>query len=464
MSILDKHFDNVLMGKSSLSCLLALGLLKANQRILVIDDERLSYGSLYSQNLGELEKEFLSIMAEDEDITPLKEINNYLQPAPQRFIVNERQIFLGRRPWQNFVELNRKFPEIFNQRGLTEVENILSSSAAKDEFDELVYSTSHRIAASAVRVDGVEQLNFTLFLNQCPELLKNLFEVFSQELSFFEQSEDPSHRTTRGLLYVFRSFYQQQMGGEFDQIELFHLFMSILSPRYQLDDSVLTNDLLDLCLRRGGQFKCTTVREWKFHKQAPWSIELASFDGIIHPQRISFFGGGLEKTPFRAESDIGQYRGLQMSWRFESEFLKRFVGERFVVTEVEKLGTDVPWVLCDFNELGVDFVIPVAYEKGFKTSFIKQGLRRRLKTLLKRWIEDIEEVLIDESLDLDSEVWPHTSQFLSKKVNLNKRLLDISTPGRPVRLNRVYYYGPLNQGQLGLLSGLLAIKEAQTFI
>lgn len=450
-AILDKYFNNVLIGNNSLSCILGLGLLKARKKILIIDDERLHYGPLYAQNLGELEKNFLEVLGEDEGLRPLVEVDKFLHRAPLRFCVDRGQILLGRRPWQNFVELNRKLPEIFDSQFVDSCADVLNDASRAEEFDQMFYSTSVRIATSAVRVDGVEQLNFNLFLNQCPEQIKEMFAGFKTQVTL---------KGLVGHLYLWRSYYQQQMGPELDELELFHLFLSLLGPRYELDELALKTELLQLCREHGGQFKSTSVREWKFHKKAPWCIELASFDGIIHPERLSFFGSDFERTPFRPAKSPERYKGLCLTWRLNTPALERLKGERLMSAQLTDLGTDCPWWMADFFEDRIELLVPIAHEPGLKTQFLLKNLRPKLRAHLLDWVGDFELEQLKESVYFGPELWvcggdePRTQGL---------GLVDVGRPGQKNLLRNVHYYGPLNKRPMGLFSGLVAIKEAKNF-
>jgi hypothetical protein len=451
MAILDKHFNNVLIGNNSLSCMLGIGLLKSQKKILLIEDERLHYGRLYSQNLGELEKNFLEVFGKDEGLDPLINVSQFLRHAPLRFCVERSQLLLGRKPWQNLVELNRKFPELFDGGAVEYCQEIMSDKSLAEQFDELFYATSKRIATSAVRVDGIEQLNFNLFLNQCPEKIKVFFDAFKKQV----MSKDfVAH------LYLWRSYYQQQMTRNLAELELFHLMLSLLAPRYELNETSLNAELLELCRQHGGQFKSTSVREWKFHNRAPWCIELASFDGIIHPEMISFFGSGFEKTPFRAAESLERYRGLNLTWKLDPSILERLKGQRIMGTQYKDLGTDGPWWMVDFHAESMDILVPISHEPGLKTDFVLKNLRVKLKDWLRPWIGDYEKHLLHESVELGPEIWVSSDRDPRFQ---GIGLVDASGPGQKKLLRNVYYYGPLNKRSMGLFSGLVAIKEAKNF-
>lgn len=452
MAILDKYFHNVLIGNNFMSCILGIGLLKANKKILLIDDQQLEYGELYMSSFGEVEKNFLEVLGQDEELAPLLNLSSYLEVTPLRMCVEQKQIFLGQdRPWKNLVELSRKLPELFGEEGVDYCQNILNDESGAQDFDELFFSTCSRMATTAVRVDGATELNFQVFLNQFPEKMKDLFMAFK------------SHSTNPRMLghfYLWSSYYQQRITQEFSDVEVLHLFLSLLGPRYRLDQKSLNEDLLEICQELGGQFKSTSVRDWKFHKSAPWCIELASFDGIVHPQHLSFFCPGFQKMPFFLEETSQQYKGLNLTWSFDPKVLSRLKGQSIMGTGLKDLGTDFPWWMAQFYEDRVELMVPILDAPGTKLKFVTRALSLKLQDWLFPWLGESVSKPESESFKISSEVMSYGA---SKSKTQSVSLLDLTRARSQQSLKNVHYYGPLGKSPMGLFSGLLAIKEAKNF-
>lgn len=457
--------------------MMSLGLLKRQKKVLLIDDERLNYGENFLFQFCSWEKDFIRSYGEDEGIVPLANIENYLSSSPLTFIIDKRPLLLGDSPFLNLLELMRKFPEFLNVESMPEMTEFLNKKNAQNEFDEMYLATMRRLAGNTVRFSGFESHSVDVFTNQCPEFLQKIVRLFMQRLTLLSDEESAEGDLAKTFLYLTQSVYHFQFKISCIKLELFHLFMSLLSAQFECDGEALTRDLLEEHIKAGGQFKKTTVREWKFHQGKPWSIELASFDGIVHPQHVSFFGGIPEGLPLKSSPEFQGHRAVKVVWKKSDGVdhqLLRCSKNRLFFAKTEWIGTDFPW--CSFRLIDDHwvFVLPTPYQKGFKTSFIQNALHQFLKEQVPELLgplqgmEFLNHELLEEQIFLTADIWTEESLLGGaqlKAIYSRDKLswTDGSRPDPHQKLKKISYFGPLNSQSLGLISSLGDIKDHQHY-
>ncbi len=467
--LLDKNIQMLCVGKGHLSFLLSLSLLKRGQKVLLLDDPRMSFGESFAYNPRLIEREFLRQFGIDQGVPALINIEQYTHQKPYLVFIENRQLFLGQAPSENLRELWRIFPELFESNSLDFT--WLKSLDDRSEFDEMFLATTRRLAASAYQFQGVESLNYELFLTQCPPSLKQIFEVFSQNLhqrTAFDSPDQikgisPIHQL---FLYTFRSHFHHQLSPTVSKLECFHLFLSLLSPQYKLETERLLDELLKNHLERGGQYKMTTIREWKFDSQKPWSVELASFDGIIHPEKMCFFGNMPEPHPFEISPLPSTYSGVRVKWRFDNPILQAWDGMDLFCTRLLQMGTEFPWWQASVKASEIEFHLPISQLRGVKLEFMRHGIRRFLRKELSLLIDMPLKDIAFEEMTESRELWIEPLALNAVQVNKNKdlELYDTSIIGKRTRLKNVSYFGPYRHSELGLFSALMGLREAQHYL
>lgn len=473
MAVLDKHFDHVLIGKNFLSLLMALGLLKRQKKVLLIDDERLRYGESYLSRLCAWEKDFLGTYSEDESINTLTHIENYITPISQAYHIEDRLLVMGESPYLNLIELMRKFPEFLPLEKLGEWSEFMKRDQAQKEFDELFQATIRRLAANSARFSGFERQSVDVFINQCPDILQKVVRLFIERITVLSAQKNETGDLCKTFLYLTQGLFHFQLKISCVSLELFHLFLSLISTQFETDLERLTEDLLEEFRSGGGQFKKTSVREWKFHKLKPWSIELASFDGIVHPQHVSFFGGLPEKLAIRFGPDFQGYRALKIHQPLDAQQAQlmnkasRLKSFRTYVAKKEWIGTNFPWCAHQRHpQGGLDLLIPTPYLKGFKTNFIAPNLQLFLNKELPHLLGMTAFELQD--IELTSDIWMQTMgegarEMIAQRTSGKLSWFDGSGPESSVKLKNINYFGPLNANSFGLISGLGDIKDYQLY-
>lgn len=463
--MIEKELDMALVGKNYLSYLLGLELIDRKQKVLLLDDDRLSYGQLYTDSLPQLEVEFLKTWGSDKDIEPFKNIEKYLKRRSLTFSIGNDLVRLGGRPSHNFSEIIRKMPQIL-PAGL-DIKWPYETEQGQKDFDEAFLAFSKRVAQNAFRYKSVQSFNTAVFLAHCPPDIKACFESFEQVYEKMNTEGYSSYFSELTFFFMARGKFQKKFSMELSRFELFHLFLTLLSPLYELDQESLLEDLETVLISRGGMFKRTRIREWLFHKSKPWSLELASYDGIIHPKNISLLGADPAGLSIRLKNPGQSYGCVRAKFKYLNSGSVLWKGEKFLRSTHKMLGTENPLWEIDFGEIELVVKIFVKKLKGSKIEF-------HHKTILNMLESDIEEVfpglwneLESASLDWGPEIWIEGQKGKYKgdiPFPKSVAVTNVKEPMSEEQLNQVYYFGPYKEGPLGLLSSLMEIKDGQQFL
>lgn len=469
MAVLDKQFHHLFIGKNILSLVAAIGLLKRDKKVLLIDDQDASYGECYLARVSDWEKDFLLTYSEDELIETLPQIDQYLTPVIQSYCIEDRFLLFAHSPYLNLVELMRKFPEFFPLDKLPEWREFMKGADAQKEFDDIFQKTVRRVAASSARFSGFERQPVDFFVSQCPEIIQKVIALFIERLSSLANEQSDEGDLCKTFLYLTQGLFHFQLKITCQPLELFHLFVSLISCRYELDLSMLTQDLLQEFKACGGQFKRTSIREWKFHNDRPWSVELRSFDGIVHPQNVSFFAGLPENMAVRFTPDFSGYRALRVKSSAQENTVNslRLRTYRTYVAKKEWIGTHFPWFAYQQGPEGkTEFLVPTLYPKGFKTSFVVKNLKSFLLHETSKFMASSS--FSFDSFELSHDVWSQTIGGPTRSpgaLRAQKQLSwhDGSRPQISAKLKNINYFGPLNDSSCGLISTLGQIKDFQLY-
>lgn len=463
--LLEKHTDFLCIGRNLTSFLLSVRLLKRKQSVLLLDDRRFQVGASFMYAPRQLEMELLRTFGEYEQLECLCNLEHYAHQTPYFLGTGKQRLFLGQRPHENFLELARKLPHFFQ---------LPDYSASNDphfqnEFDEIYHSTVRRLATSAHQFLGPDQLNFELFMTQCPQLLKDIYSSFQEAFLPVVSLESVDNESDQEWAYLFRAQFHHHLDLRANSLELFHLFLSLLSPQYRLDRERLHEQLLVEHLKLGGQYKSTWVREWKFEHGRPWSVELASFDGIIHPNKIGLHGMNTEALPLIIDHGQLLYREVLVKWELREEMNLGLGPYELTYTTSRRIGSDFP--IWKISQQGRELLlsIPMREVKGDKLSFQQSAVRQILRNDLEHCFGLDPKTLVNETMKYGEEVWTapipgETSQNVFSRGNFDLPTYYQHRPHELKKIKNLCYIGPLGSGRLGLFSTLLTLREAQIYL
>lgn len=468
--MLDKNVDMLLMGKSFLSYMLALELLDQNQKVLLLDDSRIQFGELYTNGMCELEKEFLKTWGEDRDIPPLWNLEEFISYRPITFVFDQKRIRLGDEPSRNLRELCRKFPEAFYEGMEPFVDEVLNSNEKAKEFNKGFFDYCSSVGKNFFRYQSPQSLSMDEFFQDCPPVLKSLFDSFSKRIINKDFTLTSEYWHLKTFLYMTRGYYQKKLSINASEFELFHLFLCLLSPNYELEHKSLIDKLENVHQDRGGQFKTTNVRDLFFSYGKPWSIELESFEGVIHPKKMCLLGGVPIGLPLKLDPIINCYTCYKVVLEVNGGFLNGFDKERFVYSTLNKLGTSQPMWEGTFYSDKIVIRAFMTKKPGSKPEFIENKLYNAVVPELESIVPGISEAISSKKVFESREIWIDEIKSATTKkkgqppLPRKVRLLDTSIPGKKSPLRGVHYFGPYKEGPLGLLSSLLEIKDGGQFM
>ncbi|MCR9204766.1 MAG: hypothetical protein NXH75_09325 [Halobacteriovoraceae bacterium] len=458
--MLQKNYSLAVVGKGYLCFLYGIELLRNKHSVLLLDDNRLEYGDLFTYGLTDLDLEFLKAWGADRDINTLKNIHEYTTSKPYTYVLGNKRVLLGGDPWNNLRELYRKFPNLFPFGHLFHEGSEKEGEKGNEEsFLTDFRLLNHRLGSNGFRFKSLENNTVDYLLGQSPQSFKDLFLIFKNALR-----ENKKEGWT--FLYFVRSLFHKRLASSYSDPELFHFFLSLISPHYILDGESLSKDLTEVFIERGGHFKKTQVREWKFYRGLPWSMELASFEGIIHPHKISFLGSYPFGLPLKVKHGWKKFLSVHFRAKVEDSRISELKDQLVLCGDPKGLATDIPlWRL----EVKDDEIIGQYFYRekpGSKLKFYEDFMKERLLENLNIWCPDIsknvhglklkpgKEVYLDQSYTYQSSALPKLKEV---------KLYDFSSPFLKNRLKNVNYFGPLKGLPLGLYGQLLEIKEISKY-
>lgn len=460
--MLQKNYSFTVVGKGYLSFLYGIELLRRDLSILILDDRRLEYGDLFTFGLSKLDIEFLKTWGTDRNITALKQIEDFVTQRSLTYVLGGKRVLLGGKPWNNLRELYRKFPNLFNYPHLFDKGNDgkVESESIRKRLSEDLNQLYSNLGADGFRFKTIENNSIEYLLGQTPDSIKELFFTFQNSLK-------EKRREGWCFLYFIGSLYHKSLSSSYSEPEIYHLFLSLLSPHYALDEPRLCKRLSQVFTERGGHFKETQVREWKFYRRMPWSIELASFEGIIHPKRLCFLGSHPRGLPLKVKYDQKMFLSVHFKAKIDKKAAEAWKDQLVISGSPNALATDIP--LWRLEVRGDEVFGQYLYREklGSKLKFFESFLKERLIENINQWSASFGESLSDEiTFTQGPEVYLDQSYtyFSSPLPKVKEvKLYDFSTPFLKSKLKNVNYFGPLKGLPLGLYGQLLEIKEVSKY-
>lgn len=453
--MLQKNYSKAVVGQSYLSFIYGIELLRHKHSVLLLDDERLQFGDLFNHGITQLDVDFFKVWGGDRDIVCLQEVEKFIEKRPYTLIWSSKRIYLGEDVWSNLRELYRKLPHFFPFESFFLDEEGEGKSSFSTDYNLL----TQRLGINGFRFKGLENTTIEFLLGQCPQSIKDAFMLFKKGV---QENKKDAWR----FLYYARTIYHKRFASSFSDVELFHFFISILSPHYTLDDKAIVKELTGVFVEKGGHFKETQVREWKFYKGMPWSMELASFEGIIHPQKISFLGSWPLGLPLKVKHGWRRYQSIHFDVACNDSRLNQKVGEWVLGSSGDRLGTDLPMWRVEVKEGRLVGQFFYREKLGSKLNFYQDLLKKELLKGLNDWLPNISESLERLEFSPGREVYLDQSESF-KTAPLPKlkevKLYDFSSPFLKNRLKNVTYFGPLKGSPLGLYGQLLELKEISKY-
>ncbi|MBC8553618.1 MAG: hypothetical protein H8D23_28720, partial [Candidatus Brocadiales bacterium] len=457
--MLAKDIDSLVIGKNYLSQILSLQLLDKGKSIVLVDDSRLQLGELLTNFISQAELYYLETLGVHMDIAPLKVMDRYVTVTPMQFVIDDKMIRLGCTPSRNLCEIVRKLSFLFNHAGFGVgisshesvgsklINNIMSNDSVKEEFDKAVNLYSEVVASNLYLNREIDDLH-DLYLSNCPVAVMTLFNSFKYAYKNASLLSESDKWTFRTFLYACSGIYQQNLDFSLSEFELFHIFLSLLSPHYELDHTSLQADLDKVCVLRGGHVKKAQINELISDHGKTWAVELSTFDGIIKPQSTFLFSGKLTHVPFKLLPEKKFYICLNVNMHVQTNLFEDFAGEKVIFSSSLSVGTKWPLWVARVHKNYINCKVFVLYEKGTRPSFLEKEVTNKLTTDLCNVYPISKELIrfgpIHESFDIlfcddfEPNLTTNTKRISKEKIEV----YDSKLGRRSSKLKHTHYCGP----------------------
>jgi hypothetical protein len=382
---------------------------------------------------------------------------------------DDKRVLLGREPWDNIHELYRAIPELFSFSFIYDQnyefselnsEQIKKVEYDKESFNDECFHYIERLGLASYRFKSLESIDIEFFFEQCPQTLKLLYQSFDQAL---KSKPDLAKK----FLYCMRGFFHKKYSSAHSDYETFHLFLSLISRHYTLDQESLRQDLIECFIARGGAHKKAKINDWRFFKSRPWSIELSTFEGIIHPDKLSFLGLNLRSLNLSAHSKEKFYGCVHVDIDFHHDSLTASLGHLHYFTKSDHMASSLPcatFMAESKSRLGG--VLTYRRKAGSKISFFEDDLKKKALSYLEQWYPGLSSDVKKISLSFGEEIYIDDSFYyktnfvpFAKKV----ALYDHSRADEKKNLKLVAYHGPHKNLSFGFYGQLLDLKEGSYF-
>ena len=444
-----REVEKLVVGNSYLSYMMLFKNLKKGFSGILVDDDRIGYGSFYLKILGELEKEFITEWGKTENIEPLQNIKKYLKTEAIVFIVDNKRVRLGGEPYSNLLELSRKF-------GNFVYSDSVNNTLDEDNFNLEFYDFCNELGIYLNKNSSMKLSQIMVF---CPSSIKQAFKNFKERFnSIVFQKKNFQHFDD-----IFYSLVKAYFHGVFSftskEEELFHLFLTIISPHYILDENSLNKDLEQVFLEKGGIYKKANIKEWTFDKKFPWAVELDSYEGIIRPKEVYFFAGLLNNYNFELGPLKEVYVNLNLLFKIDDTIISELVGEKIIYSNAEKLGTDTIFWVAEIYENDLKVNIFIKKEKCTKIEFVLE----EVKNEFLREFYSIVNIGISETIEVEAsfgkDVVLNCLYLPDQYEEKDSFIINNLAPNQRDILKRTHYLGPYNRNLIGKISPMLEIQK-----
>lgn len=444
--MLKREYDHIIIGRSYISLLKALGEMQRGKSVLIIDDDRFQLGNNWIYNIGDLERRLLKFYINSYGVERAINLDDYLDKTNTMLYLNDKMIELSSSPFANIKEFARKIPECFSSEFIESLSTIDS-----ENFDKEIDAFFNRILDFSLLRSNTDLLNFFIPEN------KNIEKVMSTFLSYL----DNDSLKNKQLQYILQALFQTFFSNKVSEVESRYLLCSILGTRYQVDHIALESQLFFEYQNRGGDIKTSNISNWEFYNNKLEYILLDTFEGVLHADKFSILGHLNAELPFNYPTEKLLFRSLSLKCSIDHDFSSFFKNKRIVFCESDKIGTDFPHFevfLKDNEEINVLF--SYADHEGTKPKFYFDKASNDVYKSLNQIFPGL------QKKDWSSQIKAETSyniwlENINAKAHRGKTFLysDIGNyctlQGK--KIDSLIYEGPLRSRYLGLFGYLVNV-------
>ncbi len=456
----------------SIVCHNYLGHILANElsmegrNIKLIDTPQYNYGDLTSNIISYLDKEFFETWGKDREIKALRDMQPYLSSAPFEFCFDDYRICLGNTPSQNLLEMIRKIPDFLV--GYDDLPKLIKELVQNPEnFDRSYFEFCHLVAANIFRYKSFQNLLIEDFLIHCPDHLKKLYEVFQETWFKKIRSLDMKEDSKKGLMYLFRSIYQNKISIQTSEFEVFHLFLTLLGPKYSVDNEKVKKDLAH---KGGFEVKSNQLSGFDMSWGKVSSIDLDEKKEELETNQIFFLTSYPPEEIMELPRISDAYSNIKFKIENKEDF--GFLGRsRYIYSTSHYLGTRMPFVEIYWDKTNIRGNAVLKKQDADKVEFHTSFIKTNLKKLLKNFYPQKELNITCTEFEAGHDFYYLQSDWQNMKreklahfpISRKFRLLS-EDKNRFIKVKNANYFGPLKDGPLGLLSLLMELKDSEKLI
>jgi hypothetical protein len=436
--MLSSNYNDTIVGKNYLSLIYGtLRILKNKNNVLIVDEPDAFMGNHWYQNIGEIEKLVFEKIGKKYNLNSIQKMSNYLKPINTIILLNEKMVELGSSPFANIREMARKLPECFPREILEHLNSI-----GPDEFDNICFEFFDNMAEN-------------VFINQTDKSFYssniNLIRIFDDFLTFINK---PGVLTEQ-LHYVLQVLFQTFFSNGKNDNESRYLLTSILSPRYEVDEQGLLDDLQFEFRNLGGDIITTNISDWEIYDSSLKYIMLDSLDGVIGFDNLFMFCRVPKKVPFTRKDTHMEFNSINLKCPIDHDIINFYKNKRILFSKDDRIGTDFPHFEISIDDDGIlNGTYSYANHIGTKSSFY-----------YKKVTEDIFKNLAQILPGLEKDDWAHqitfsdggdfwtenlsSKQIITKSTKHNDLLYQLEDN---TKISNLYYCGPNRTKIMGLYS------------
>ncbi len=453
--LLDRNYDKVVLGKNYLSLLSSIILGRNGERVLLIDDGRVMIDKLWGNYFSEIEKDYLQLCGIVYNIEPFVGIDRFLKRINICLNIDQRYLALGNTPYDNLLELSRKFPDVIDPKILN------NSQMAPGEFNEQFYLRMDRFAELLFRFKSYQTVDQQIFDEIDLPLLKRIRESFK---SSYKLAENPENIHLRSFFTAIKGYFHLEAVEYCSAFELDHLLLCLLSPQYCLDTDKLEIELETIFEERHGALKQTRVHSWQIYKGKLTHFELESFEGVVGPEDSLYMGHLCSDIPFALNPPNDYFKTAEVVVYLKDDLFK-LDAESIIYTSSHLFCSDLPLVFIrKSSSRSIVLEIPYKDKLGVKPSFY----RAQLIELAKEAIESSFFISL-ENKDISFEILQGKTYLVDRRfqsfesqramIRDFSKVYELQRPGEQERISGVEYWGPQRISAVGLLSYLMELRD-----
>lgn len=454
----NNSFDYTLIGNNFHSLIMGMKIVNKKKSSLIIDDSRINVDYILENRADEFTRIYLQMWGIVEELPPLVNIDDYLTTQDVQFDIGNKKLQITDNPYLNLVEIARKFPRLF-QGSIDEILNLDEQS-----FNDEVSTFVDRFCELQFRFRNLNSFenNFSNSLISFP--FNNLLNNFNTNVSLVVGDKSEEFLVEKIFIDSARGFYFNELSESLETIEIFHLFINLLFPFYTVNAKALKEDLFQIYLDRGGEYKKCKINSFHIPFARLENIELDSYEGVIDIDRCMIFGDADPSFDLSTKFDNHDYKFVEVNFildEFEQKKLKYTYSSKsfFIFADKNTYGSKSPFLIGRYkNEKSLVFAIPIEKSTEISEGKIVSHIKKSFKNLLS--IDPPQNYFFDYSKAFF--MFDHKNLGFSQKrklVFINNRTVFDRSPVDKVHIENIDIWSKERRFSLGNLTFLAGIKD-----